>query len=226
MGKLVDLTGKTYGRLTVKYRDTTKTGKSVYWVCQCECGNIKSVRGDRLKDGSTKSCGCLNNENIHRKQRNAKDITNIRFGRLIAKEYIRSDKRGAIWLCQCDCGNTCEAYVTDLTSGTKQSCNCLERENQMQSVEKVRELIVDNTNIGKIRSDKPYKNTTSGVRGVSWCKSKQRWIASIRFQGHTYFLGSSKDLEYCISLRKEAEKKIFGEFLEWYNSLNKTTPAD
>jgi hypothetical protein len=217
MPKLIDLTNKTFNRFKVISRDTTKTGKYVYWICECKCGIIKSVRGKDLTSGSIKSCGCLNDENIHRKQRNSKDITNNRYGKLVAKYYIRSGKRGAIWFCECDCGNTCEAYVTDLTNKVKQSCNCLEYENQMKGIKMVRELITDNTNIGKIRSKTPYSNTTSGIRGVSWCTSKQKWIATIRFQGHVYYLGSSSDKKWCETLRKEAEEKIFGEFLEWYN---------
>lgn len=56
--KIKDLTGQKYGLLTViglKDTDTRKT----YWVCQCECGNIKEVRSDSLLCGAIKSCGCL-----------------------------------------------------------------------------------------------------------------------------------------------------------------------
>ena len=38
----IDLTGMEIGRLTVLGRDFSKpsgAGKSVYWLCQCECGN-------------------------------------------------------------------------------------------------------------------------------------------------------------------------------------------
>jgi hypothetical protein len=32
------------------------------WECACDCGNIKTVAGPKLKSGNTKSCGCLNRE--------------------------------------------------------------------------------------------------------------------------------------------------------------------
>jgi hypothetical protein len=32
------------------------------WQCQCECGNIAEVRGNDLRTGNTKSCGCLQTE--------------------------------------------------------------------------------------------------------------------------------------------------------------------
>lgn len=63
MGKFIDLTGKKFNRLLVKERDFSKHGKRTYWKCQCDCGNITIVDGVKLKNGTAKSCGCLNEEN-------------------------------------------------------------------------------------------------------------------------------------------------------------------
>lgn len=60
-GKLKDLTGNVYTRLTV-VSFSHMNGKHSYWNCVCECGNTKKVRSDCLKYGLVKSCGCLNNE--------------------------------------------------------------------------------------------------------------------------------------------------------------------
>jgi len=69
MGKLKDLTGKTFGRLTVLRRVedyVSETGiKTPVWECRCKCGNITNVRGSNLRSGNTKSCGCLRDEKIH-----------------------------------------------------------------------------------------------------------------------------------------------------------------
>lgn len=56
-----NLIGQKFGRLTVIGMDDRCTRKT-YWVCQCECGNIKSVRSDGLLSGATKSCGCMKKE--------------------------------------------------------------------------------------------------------------------------------------------------------------------
>ena len=53
-----DLTGKKFGKLTVLGL-AKETSRKTFWVCQCECGNCKTVRSDSLQDGTTKSCGCL-----------------------------------------------------------------------------------------------------------------------------------------------------------------------
>lgn len=67
MGSLrQDLVGKQFGRLAVeKYAGytTSKSGKRILlWECRCECGNVIVVRGNSLKTGSTKSCGCYRKE--------------------------------------------------------------------------------------------------------------------------------------------------------------------
>lgn len=59
--KLVDLTGNTYGRLTVVSLSLMKDGMS-HWMCKCICGNSKTIRRGDLKSGNTKSCGCLRRE--------------------------------------------------------------------------------------------------------------------------------------------------------------------
>lgn len=54
-----DLTGLKFGRLTVLRRYGTDKYRKIYWECKCKCGNTVIVRGNALKSGNTKSCGCL-----------------------------------------------------------------------------------------------------------------------------------------------------------------------
>lgn len=69
MPKLIDLKGKRFGRLQVICRDNTVSNhRAVYWVCKCDCGKIKSVTGNSLKNGGTKSCGCLRRDNLYNKR--------------------------------------------------------------------------------------------------------------------------------------------------------------
>lgn len=68
MGKLIDLTGKRFGRLTVieRVNGTVVRGKSpkVFWRCKCDCGNIREIDGYSLRSGNTQSCGCIFMETI------------------------------------------------------------------------------------------------------------------------------------------------------------------
>lgn len=56
-----DMTGQRFERLVViGYADSR--GKRANWLCQCDCGNQTTVSGKSLRQGTTKSCGCLNRD--------------------------------------------------------------------------------------------------------------------------------------------------------------------
>lgn len=56
----MDLTGRRFGKLFVLRRDPgRKDGGNYFWICECDCGKRKSIRGTSLvKEGGTRSCGC------------------------------------------------------------------------------------------------------------------------------------------------------------------------
>lgn len=53
-----DLTGQRFGRLVVLREGCSKNG-IIKWVCRCDCGNEKEILAGSLRNGATKSCGCL-----------------------------------------------------------------------------------------------------------------------------------------------------------------------
>lgn len=57
----IDETGNIYGRLTVIKRVESRM-IGAHWLCQCECGNTKIVKGSNLRTGDIQSCGCWNSE--------------------------------------------------------------------------------------------------------------------------------------------------------------------
>lgn len=131
---IIDMTGQKYNRLTVIERDYTKTGIA-YWRCICECGKTKVVRGDHLRQGRVKSCGCYQKEcgAIKGKlmikkltESNRIDITNKRFGKLVAIKMIGRDKYNSeLWECKCDCGSKHTVYKNNLLKGHTKSCGCM-----------------------------------------------------------------------------------------------------
>ena len=52
------------------------------------------------------------------------DITGVRYGRLVALEYVGKSK----WLCKCDCGNTTTVSLQSLKTGNTKSCGCYQRD--------------------------------------------------------------------------------------------------
>ena len=111
-----DLTGKKYGRLTVLNKYKT-INREIYWTCQCDCGNIVNIRGICLTRGDTQSCGCLRKEIVSTEK--TINLVGQKFGKLtvLKDSGKRSNWKSIIWLCKCDCGNTCEVNGANLRSG-------------------------------------------------------------------------------------------------------------
>lgn len=60
-GAEYDLTGRSFGRLCVIRFNHTENGYR-YWLCQCECKKQVFVTSNNLRNGTTRSCGCLRDE--------------------------------------------------------------------------------------------------------------------------------------------------------------------
>lgn len=201
--KALDLTGQKFGKLTVIKRVKGKDKKNSYWLCKCDCGNEKVFAGSTLKNGDAVSCGCYNNQ---LKTERYKDITGQRFGKLTAIKRVK----GSLWECKCDCGNTCNVLANNL-GRTTISCGC-------NKVKKVVEDCVDNTRLRNLTAKKRERiNKDSGVKGVVWDNSKQKWKAQIGFKGKNIFLGRYDNINEAILVRKQAEEKYFKPILEKYN---------
>lgn len=56
--RTIDLTGKIFGKWTVIREDKTKIYGHKHWICKCQCGTIRSVDGNTLRNGKSTSCGC------------------------------------------------------------------------------------------------------------------------------------------------------------------------
>lgn len=60
--RLIDLVGRTFGRLTViKLAGYSRDGRA-RWSCRCQCGNTTTVLSSNLRRGLILSCGCLHQE--------------------------------------------------------------------------------------------------------------------------------------------------------------------
>ena len=56
------------------------------------------------------------------------------------------------------------------------------------------------------------KRNKSGVSGVCWDKTRDKWLAQIAYKYKKINLGRFDNLEDAIKARKDAEKEYFGEF--------------
>lgn len=126
MGKLIDLTNRTFGMLTVITRaEDIKRGRPM-WLCRCECGNTTSVLSTALlKPNGTQSCGCLR----HKSPSTLLDLAGRKFDMLtvLYKDVPTNDGK-ARWICECKCGNIVSVLSDSLRNGKTKSCGCFRKE--------------------------------------------------------------------------------------------------
>lgn len=132
---------KTYGFWTVlRLGAATKSGIH-RWSCRCDCGTERDVSERMLAEGKSKSCGCTR---AKKRAPNFKDITGLRFGRLIVlgfshKGYI-GERATLYWDCVCDCGanTTVRGIALRSKNGKTRSCGCLKMESNKSKENKHR----------------------------------------------------------------------------------------
>lgn len=239
MAKLVDLTGKKFGRLTVIERAedyiSPKGQHSTQWLCECSCPKHTKliVSAQSLKKGVTQSCGCLQKEKqyiSHHKTNvyNLKDKENCflyasNTNNIFYFDYEDYEKiKNYCWT------EDKNGYLFSLTTGErinfhrfligagkgylKATANC---------------LVVDhidgnpkNNKKENLRICRTQENTwnrkvsqgKSGVIGVSYVKNCNKWNAYIEKDKIMHNLGYFKSKEEAIIARLKAEKELFGEY--------------
>jgi hypothetical protein len=108
-----DLTGRRFGRWNVLRHAGSDEWHIVVWLCRCDCGTERAVRGVNLLTGRSLSCGCAS----------AKGLAGRRFGWLVVVKPAGSNN-GALWLCRCDCGTEKVLRAGNIVAGVTSSCGC------------------------------------------------------------------------------------------------------
>lgn len=130
--------------------------------------------------------------------KNIRDITNQRFGKLVAIKFQKREGKYTYWLCRCDCGNESIFRLGNLTSGDNRSCGCLRKE-----------LTANKFRTHGLRQIPEYKTWSNiknrclnintpdyeyyGARGITVCKE---WIDS--FEAFYNDMGPRPSLKHSI----------------------------
>ena len=166
------------------------------------------------------------------------DLTNKRFGRLVAKTDVGKNKSGAyIWECKCECGNIVNIASADLVRGHSTSCGCVRIDSCLELSKKGLNINhsakthgMSQTRIYRIwkdmlrRTNNPDRQNYSyyGGRGIGVC---EEWKNSFElFYDWSVANGYSDSLEID---RKDNDKNYCPENCRWVektvNANNRST---
>jgi hypothetical protein len=239
MGKFIDLTGQTFGRLTIIKRvekPDNRKGRDIYWLCGCNCGSGKkiTVTTSAIKSGNTLSCGCIKKERLTEYNTiNKKKYNTYTF---CDDYYIGYTNKNEPFYFDANNYDLIKDYCW-MIGNHGYVMTCIYKENKKYTLlfhrlitDCPENMEVDHINGLVSRNDNRKnnlricthqenlcnyptpKNNKSGCKGVYFCNTHQVWKACITHQNKRYNLGSYKNKEDAIFARKNAEIKFFGEF--------------
>ncbi|MCU5048395.1 AP2 domain-containing protein [Bacillus cereus] len=205
--------GQRFGRLIViGESELTTRSHDRYVLCKCDCGKNHNVTIGNLKKGDIRSCGCLY------KEQQLKNLIGKKFNRLsvVNDSGKRTNDNRVIWSCICECGNNVEVTTYSLTTGSTKSCGCLAVENSHEMANLINEKYWrEGTRLDNLQRG-IQRNNTSGIKGVSYIKKRNKWRAQLVIKGKRVLQKDFINKEDAIKARKEAEEKYHMPILEKY----------
>lgn len=149
------------------------------------------------------------------------DLMGQRYGYLTVLGPAENIGTRTAWRCRCDCGREIVARTCHLRSGHTRSCGCRNAPGNPRTALGL--TYIDGTCVEMLAAKTVRRNNTSGVPGVDWWASKQRWRAMICFKGKRSYLGSYTRFEDAVKARKRAEEELHDKFLyEFAQSVRDT----
>lgn len=235
-----NLIGCKFNHLTVLRKATDIVDKRNHiqrrWICKCDCGSDKEVvvRENNLKSGQVRSCGCLKiNIGERTSKSNKYDLTGeYGIGYTSKGEEFWFDKEDyEIIKNYCWSFNSTTGYLRarERKTGKYIKFHILIMKHYYPNEKRIIDHIsrpkgnlpvYDNrkSNLRFASSSQNIANgnkrntNKSGVVGVCWSNSKNKWRAYLMKDYKQVFSRMFDEFEDAVKARKEAEEKYFGEF--------------
>lgn len=232
----VKMIGKRFGRLLVIEENGKASDGSYLYKCKCDCGNIHTANGCKLRDGSVKSCGCLQKELLAQRskktikwemidEKTVKGTTNNLSGIDFYIDYEDFIKcKDICWSAQYS--EKSHTYYIHGKTSYKGQCEYLHR--FILGLSKEDDVEVDhkdhdgtNNTKNNLRVGARTQNamnmakfsiTKSGYHGVCWNKKIGKWAVEIWENKNRRYLGFYSDLNEAIKARKDAEEEYFKDW--------------
>ena len=229
MAKTIDMVGMKFGKLTVIERRGSDKSRAC-WLCMCECGNTCIVKGKYLRNGDTKSCGCIVVENA---KQNA--VKNIKRNNIYIKDdvlHIKFHNSKKEFICDAsDYGKVVSTtwhvtkygyargningkmiffhdYIMGISLEDGLFCDHINGDRLDNRKCNLRKVTSQQNSLNK----SVYVNNSTGHKGVHKSQNKKKWIAVIGKDGRQYHLGTFNTFDEAVSARKSAEDELFGEY--------------
>lgn len=208
------------------------------WLCECSCADNNKiiVKGTNLRNGSTKSCGCIQKNRIIEYNKKNKSKTNIYSNKL-------SDEHGDYYIGITS--NTNKEFYVDADDFNKIKNYCWNEHITKNGYHALEARVPDSNktirmhyiiigkNIdhidrnplnnrkynlrnpgycGNAQNHSLRKDNTSGVSGVNFNNRTGYYVSRIQANGKRILLGNFNNKEDAIIARLNAEIKYYGEF--------------
>lgn len=197
--------------------------RSAKWLCECNCvtHNRISVRSADLKNGTTKSCGCLSRELLikRNKRENKKDLSGLHgiIWSTNTNEEIYFDLEDADRILQHTWYINDQGYAITNIKGKNIKMHIFlgyknyDHHNQNKRDNRKKNLWACTQNENN-RNVPKSKNNTSGFIGVYYENRRKKYVASICVNRQKMWLGYYENKNDAVIARLQAEAKYFGEF--------------
>lgn len=208
--------GITFGELSIISESENKEK----CMCLCSCGNTIEKSRTYFKTSKHPSCGCFYNY---------KNTYKIDYENNIVYGYTTKTNKEFIF--DLEDYEKVKRYGWILNSGYVQAkkngirlhnlvMNFDLKENKGKEIDHINRNPIDNRKenlrVAKhrenVRNIGIRKNNISGIIGVHFDISKNRWVAHIKYNYKDITLRRDVNKEICIIARLKAEKQYFGEF--------------
>ena len=211
---------------------TAGGNRQVQYLCLCRCGTQFKAKGAALRNGNTKSCGCLKKQQIT--ERNIQQGRQVNIGDIFGKLTVIQDlgmrkqkSRDKNWrwsLCQCECGSApIEVPNALLLNGHKASCGCI-----CSVGEEVIKKILQDNNINFIQEyvfedlrsklERPYRFDFAVFQN-------NQLLYLIEFDGKQHFTGPQGNWKNTRTLEEIIEAdNIKNEYCKKHNYVLKRIP--
>lgn len=213
--KTIDLTGRKFDRWEVIRKSDVRIDNRVAWICKCDCGEEKVVISTNLTRGLTKSCGCIRIEKQIKHGHNTKERVSSEYNswhsmkqRCENPNDDRFQDYGGRGIKVCDRWRFFDNFLADMgekpspshsidridVNGDYEPSNCKWATPKEQQ-----------------RNTRLQKNNSTGIRGVTFDKTRQKYVAQMYADGRKVLHKRFNTLTEAKEARKQAELKYWGE---------------